>query len=128
MTFSALAVLSGCTTVNTTEPAQAVAQKEMITDKRVITDRSLLRKVKVVGLNQSNVDNHLKIQVEVVNTTRSVQDFGYRLEWFDQNSMLISLPTSAYIPRQIEGKETIFITAVAPTPKAKDFRIKFIEH
>ena len=41
--------------------------------------------------------------------------------------MIIELPTKTAIPRTLDGKETISITATAPTPRAKDFRIKFLE-
>lgn len=122
-----LALLAGCTTVNTVERAQPIAQKQMVSDKRVTTDHSLSRKVRIVGVNESTAGDHLKIQIEVQNATRSLQSFSYRIEWYDDSAMLISTPTGIYIPKQIEGRESMFITAVAPTPKAKDFRIKFIE-
>ena len=57
-----------------------------------------------------------------------MQEFNYRIEWFDMNGMAINTPTSVWIPRQIEGKESLTITAVAPTPTARDFRVKFMEN
>jgi uncharacterized protein YcfL len=68
---------------------------------------------------------YLKIQVEVQNNTRSVQAFTYRVEWFDENGMLVT--SSPSLPKTLEGKETADIIAIAPTPRAKDFRIKFLE-
>lgn len=119
---------AGCTTVNTVEPAQPTAQREMLPDKRVITDSTLNRRVRVLGVNQATgAGGFLKIQVELQNTTSSVQTFTYRVEWFDENAMIINLPTMTAIPRVLEGKETIMITATAPTERAKDFRIKFLE-
>ncbi len=41
------------------------------------------------------------------------------------NTLEPAQPTAQ--PRTMEGKETISITATAPTPRAKDFRIKFLE-
>lgn len=119
---------AGCTTVNTLEPAQPVAQKQMLADKRVITDGSLNRRVRILGVNTATGPaGFLKIQVELQNTTRSTHAFSYRVEWFDENGMIIKLPTYTAIPKTIEGKETMSITATAPTDKAKDFRIKFLE-
>jgi len=125
---TALLVLTGCTTVNTLEPAQPVAQRDMVSDKRVITDTSLNRRVRILGVNQATgLGGFLKIQVEVQNMTSRHQNFTYRVEWFDENGMIINLPTYTAIPKSLEGKETISITATAPTERAKDFRIKFLE-
>lgn len=119
---------TGCTTMNTVEPAQPVAQRQMLADKRVITDTTLNRRVRVVGVNTATgVAGFLKIQVEVQNVTSRAQSFTYRVEWFDENGMIINLPTATAIPRTIEGRETLNLTATAPTDRAKDFRIKFLE-
>lgn len=119
---------TGCKTVNTLEPAQPAAQREMLSDKRVITDSSLNRSVRILGVNQvTGPAGFLKIQVDLLNTTSSRQLFSYRVEWFDENAMIIELPTKTAIPRTLEGRETISITATAPTPRAKDFRIQFLE-
>ena len=128
--LAALALLpTGCTTtVNTVEPAQTAGTKQMLADKRVTTDASLNRSVRVVGLNSATgPDGFLKVQVELFNTTRSRHTFTYRVDWFDESGMIITLPTVTAIPRAIEGKDSAFITATAPTDKAKDFRISFIE-
>ena len=118
----------GCTTVNTVEPAQPVARRQMLPDKRVITDSSLNRHVEILGVNTATgPEGFLKIQVELRNKTRSEHNFTYRVEWFDENGMIVASPTAAAIPRTIEGKETLAITATAPTDRAKDFRIKFLE-
>jgi uncharacterized protein YcfL len=118
----------GCSTVNRLEPAQPVAQRERLADQQVITDVGLHNRVRVLGVNQATgPGGFLKIQVEVLNLTSKLQSFTYRVEWFDENGMVISLPTKSAIPRTLEGKETAVITATAPTERAKDFRIQFLE-
>ena len=125
---AATVLLPACKSVNTIEPAQPVAQREMLSDKRVITDGSLSRHVKLIGINTATSPaGFLKIQVEVQNTSRSRQAFTYRVEWFDENAMIINTPTYTALPKTLEGKETSSITATAPTERAKDFRIKFLE-
>jgi uncharacterized protein YcfL len=121
--------LSACsTTTNTVEPAQPTAQRQMLADKRVITDTSLDKSCRILSVNaNTGPGGFLKIQVEVQNLTESRKSFTYRVEWFDENGMIINLPTMTAIPRSLEGKETASITATAPTDRAKDFRIKFIE-
>ena len=124
-----LLVGTGCkTTVNTVEPAQTVAQREMLPDKRVITDTSLNRRMRVFGVNTAATPaGFLRIQMEVQNLTRSLKSCTYRIEWFDEQAMIINSTTATATPLSLEGMETKSITAIAPTPKAKDFRIKFLE-
>ena len=121
---------AGCksTQVNTVEPAQPAAQREMISDQRVLKDQSLNKAVNIVGVNSAIGDGgFLKIQVEVENRSRSLKSFTYTVEWFDENGILIDLPTAHARPRSLEGGEIAAITATAPTPRARDFRIKFLE-
>lgn len=120
----------GCktTTVNTVENAQPTAKKEMVSDKRVITDSSLARKVYVVGVNDAmTAGGLLQVQLEVVNQTSSRQRFTYHVQWFDATGMQISSTTGAILPCVIEGKETRYLSAVAPHPACKDFRVQFME-
>jgi len=121
-------LLSGCgATMNTIAPADTAAQHRMISDRRIITDTCLHYSVQPIGINTvTGPGGFLKIQIELQNTTGSMQKFTYRIEWFDENGMIINTPTAAAIPRMIEGGETLFITATAPTDRAKDFQIKFL--
>ena len=126
---STLFVFTSCTTVNTVERATPIGTKQVIADKRVITDLTLNKKVSIVGMNEGiTPGGFLQVQIEVLNQKNSMQSFSYRFEWFDMNGMLVDTPTSVWIPRQIEGQETLTITAVAPTTTAKDFRVKFMEN
>jgi uncharacterized protein YcfL len=122
-----LGLLVGCTTVNTVERAEPVGQRQLVNDKRIVTDASLNRAVRIVAVNEIPGE-FLKVQIELQNTTRSLRSFNYRFEWFDANGMQVNSPTSVYIPRQIEGKENLFISTTAPAPTAKDFRVKLIEN
>ena len=125
--IASLSLLTGCaSTVNTVERAAPIGQRQMVNDKRIITDAGLNRGVRIVGVNEAPGE-FLKVQVELLNTTGSLKSFNYRFEWFDANGVQVNTPTSTYIPRHIEGKESIFISALAPTPSAKDFRLKLIE-
>ena len=124
-----LLAVSGCrTSVNTVEPAQPTAQREMLPDKRVITDTSLNRAMRILGVNSITTPaGFLKIQIEVQNLTGSLKSCTYRIEWFDEHAMIINSATAAALPLALEGRETKSVTATAPTPTAKDFRIKFLE-
>ena len=125
-----LLIVSGCkTTVNSVENAQKSGQREMVSDSRVITDGSLNKRVSIVGVNQTMTPGGvLKVQVELLNRTRSYQSFNYRFEWFDASGMQMTSLSTAVIPASIEGKESKFISAVAPTSACKDFRLKLVEN
>ena len=123
-----LLLQTACTTVNTIEPAQPVAHRQMLSDKRVITDTGLYGRVRPIGINVATVSTgFLKIQLEVENLSSSAQAFAYRVEWFDANGMIVETPMSIWIDRRIQGGETLSLTALAPNVTAKDFRIKMIE-
>jgi uncharacterized protein YcfL len=122
---------AGCssTSVNTVERAEPVGRREMMSDKRIITDRGLNRRVRVLGINtMTGPGGFLKVQVEVLNTTSGPETFNYRFEWFDENGMILEVPTSTSISKQIEGKESVFLVGLAPNERAKDFRLKLIEN
>jgi uncharacterized protein YcfL len=125
-----LLAVSGCkTTVNSVENSQKEGQRQMVSDSRVITDGSLAKKVSIVGVNQSMTPGGLlQVQVELLNRTRSYQSFSYHFEWFDTNGMQMNSLSPAVFPSTIEGKESKFISAVAPTSACKDFRLKLIEN
>jgi uncharacterized protein YcfL len=124
-----LLAVAGCkTSVNSVENAQKAGQRSMIADQRVITDQSLKKKVSLVGVNTATTPGGvLKVQIELLNTTRSLARFSYHFEWFDANGMqLTAAPVE--IPDVIQGGEDKFISSVAPTTACKDFRVKFIEN
>jgi len=118
---------TACSTVNTVEPAQPAARRQMLADKRVVTDTGLYGSVRPIGINVATISTgFLQIQIEVQNLSSSTQAFAYRIEWFDANGMIIHTPLTTWIDRQILGGETISLTGIAPTETAKDFRIKLI--
>ena len=122
------ALLAGCAGMNTVERAEPTAQKQMVSDRRVIANPILNNRVSIVGINESTTaSGFLQVQVEVQNRTRSLQNFSYRFEWFDPQGMQLSTSSSLYIAKQIEGRESLFISAVAPTTSAKDFRLKIVD-
>ena len=129
--IAGLLAVSGCktTTVNSVENAQKSGPRQMVADQRVITDSDLKKKVSIVGVNQSMTPGgFLQVQVELLNTSRSLQRFSYHFEWFDASGMQINNLTAAEIPDQIQGGEDKFISSMAPTPACRDFRVKFIEN
>jgi len=126
--FAAALTVAGChDTMNSVENAQKTSQRSMIADQRVVSDTGLNRKVGVVGINTAMTPGgFLKVQVELLNRTSSLQNFNYHFEWFDQNGMQVNNSSTAILSDEINGGESKFISAIAPTETAKDFRLKLI--
>lgn len=132
LTLIGLAAVLGCSacrSVNTIEPMRQVNPARTIEDKRIITDPSLQRRVTVVAVNEAEgAGGHIRVQVEVRNTTRSYRRFSYKFEWFDRDGFLVELPTVGFRASQLEGGETRMLVSVAPTAEAKDFKLQLIEN
>lgn len=121
--------MAGChNPMNSVENAQKSGQRNMISDQRVVNDSGLGKAVSVVGINTGMTPGGvLKVQVELLNRTKSLHRFNYRFEWFDANGMQINNVMTAVMADQIEGGESKFISAIAPNPNCKDFRLKLLE-
>ena len=118
--------LAGCKTVNTVTRAEPVAVSTPLADKRIITDGGLGRIARVIAIRQSTTSGDLlRLDIDVLNTSSNQQRFNYIFEWFDAQGMQVFTPMSKWQSQTIEGAETITLTAIAPTPTAKDFRLKF---
>lgn len=123
--LTALAFIGGCKSVNTVQPAFSQATITPVADKRVITDSGLNRIARVVAIRQGTASGNLRLDVDVLNTSSNQQRFNYLFEWFDETGMQVYTPMSKWEGKIIEGGETITLVGIAPTPKAKDFRLKF---
>jgi len=126
--FAVALAATGChDTMNSVENAQKEGQRNMVSDQRVVSDTSLNRKVGVVGVNTAMTPGgFLKVQVELLNRTHTLQNFNYHFEWFDQNGMQVNNSSTAVIADVIDARESKNITAVAPTSACRDFRLKLI--
>lgn len=98
----------------------------MVEDKRIVTDSKLDFRARIMGVNEAATPgDSLKVQVELYNNSRHTRRIQYRFEWFDQNGMEVSSPaTRGYVPVQMQGKESKYISGVAPNPSCRDFRLK----
>lgn len=126
-----LLAAAGCSSpksVNTVEPAESDAVRRLVADRRVITDPSLARSVKVVDVIEGATPDGLRrIQLTLHNPTRSRQAFNYRVEWFDSQGFQFGTPTDTSVSEVIEGGQTMTVQSVAPHPNAGDFRVSLLE-
>ena len=114
--------------MNSVENAQKTGQRQMVADQRAVTDKSLANRVSIVGVNSAMTPGgFLKVQIELLNNTRSPQRFSYHFEWFDAHGMQITTLAPDEVSDEIQGGEDMFISGLAPTPECRDFRVKFIK-
>jgi uncharacterized protein YcfL len=73
----------------------------------------------------TGADGMLRIQVDVQNRTDWPKPIAYRVDWLDQNGKVLDVSASPPITWTLDGKEATSIAVTAPTPLARDFRIKF---
>ncbi|MCC5790540.1 MAG: YcfL family protein [Opitutales bacterium] len=121
VSIATIFLLSACNApVRMTEPSEWEGERDYVQ-----MDRTLQGQVVIKDVNRSKVsDNLLQVQAEVQNTSRRMTRFNYAFEWFNEDGILITSPPVTWKTRQIEGNESIFLTAVAPHAEAKDFRLK----
>jgi len=129
-----LSVAAGCvTTVETPGSAPEARQpkvekfeRKTVYDKRIIVDPALAKTIRIVGVKASvNGAGFFKIQVDVQSTTEVVQQFAYKIEWFDAGGFALPMAATT-LPWTLLPHETSFLAATCPTPSGKDFRIVFI--
>jgi uncharacterized protein YcfL len=131
----ALTVLTGFTagcqsskSVNTTEPAFSRSLPQEVMVDNVITDSSLEDEAQVISVTEGRTPGGLmRIQVEIYNSTRKRQEVNYQIEWFDDQGIIIDSPMTSWKRLSIPGNSSEPVTAVAPSPRAADFRIKLAE-
>lgn len=120
--------LAGCKTVNTAGRQTPMGTPDPVLLNKVETDSTVSRIAQIVAINQGTVSGDLlRVDAEISNTSSRYQQCIYRFEWKDLNGLAVQTPTSIWIPLQLEGKESKTITGIAPTPQAKDFRLKLME-
>jgi uncharacterized protein YcfL len=120
--------LGACSTINSTQRADPVGHANIVADKRIITDGDVDRYARIVSVNETNLPGDiLKVQVILQNHTSFQQIILCKFEWFDLSGNLVPTVMSTWQTRTLEGKESIAVVAVAPTPQAKDFKLKLQE-
>lgn len=124
----ALAFTGCATNVNTVERAQPMATADYITDKRVVTDNTLARTVRVNSVNQATVSgNLLKVQATLENLKNNARTVRYKFEWIDQSGMAVASPNETWKVITLQGRETTTVSTVAINPRAVDFVFKMSE-
>lgn len=124
-----LVAMTGCrTAVNTVENAETVGVSNIIEDKRVVTDGTLVSRVDVTAINERKAPNGFRqIQVQLTNRRNTIQTIFYNVEWFDMDGMKVTTAGGGWTQQQFMPRESLYIVCTAPTINANDFIIKLME-
>ena len=126
--LTAILLLSACNSVNTVGRATPQSTPDPVAIKKVITDPDLQQSVSVVSVNQSHVSgNLLKVQVGLENLNYDYQSFSYEFIWFTKDGMQVKTPPPIWEPGQIQGRETIYVSGIAPNPNVVDFQLQLLQ-
>ena len=127
--FSILSLLFiGCNSTNpvhqTTkeDPGDSSLLPEL---KRVFIDGGLEKDVQVLSINQGKAsEDLLRIQVNLKNLTKKSMNLNYKIEWMDQDGLVINDSSSTWLPVYVRGAEIVAIKSVASSPTVQNFWLK----
>lgn len=126
-TASAL-VLAGCNTANTTTASGPTNADGTVPFKQIVTNGWLNYKANIVSVREGTVNGDMKrVAVDVYSDQLTTQRFSYRFEWSDAAGMPVQSATASLTSVTIKPKETITLTAVAPSPQAVQWRLTFLD-
>lgn len=121
-------LLSGCANVNTVSRSNEYATKNVVNDKRVITDTGLGKKITITEVVEGVVSGDLtKVQVRLQNNRSYELSINYAFEWYDLNGMQVDSTASGWKSLRLQGKEEKAVSSIAPNPNAMDFVLKLQE-
>ena len=79
----------------------------------------------VAGVKQSKVNEDLlKAEVRLQNLKDKEINLSYKIEWLDQNGMIVRDSSLVWFPLLIRGGESVAVSTVSTTSKAKNFHLK----
>jgi len=75
------------------------------------------------AVTRRNEAGLLELHVNGFNRSYQTKKFYYRVEWLDENELLIQTKTSVWLRTSAMGKSSFSFKVVAPTQKAVNFRM-----
>lgn len=117
--------LAACAaSVNTIENADSGTGKQLLNDRRIVTDSGTLDMATPLEIRTGTTPDGtlMRIQLELMNRTDEIGRVFYFVEWFDEQGMKIAVP-SVWKQLNIQPAKIESVTAVAPNAAARDFRI-----
>ena len=123
--------LVGCSTtagVETTGKTSWDEQGARSLEKNVVFNNSGLKgDIQIVDVRSAMAGDIMRAQATLRSKDRDTLPFQYRFDWYDASGLEINSGAGSWKPLVLYGRESKTIQAVAPDPRAKEFKLKIRE-
>ncbi len=75
-------------------------------------------------IDRRNDDGFLEVQVSGYNHNKKRKVFDYRVEWLDEDGMVVPTPMTTWVPKSAMPQTNFSFRVIAPYPQASNFRIE----
>ena len=128
--IAVVGVVTGCETppsVNTVGNKDLAGTPVVVPDERVITDAEFAKRVRIGQIIEATAPGGNRIvEAELYNDTRAIQYYRHRFTWFDENGLSVHSGNTLWTDAFIQPGAAARIRSVAPSARAKDFRLELL--
>jgi uncharacterized protein YcfL len=123
--------LVGCSTtagVETTGKMSWDEQGARTLDKNIVFNSSGIKgDIQIVDVKSAMAGDIMRAQATLRSKDKDTLPFQYRFDWYDASGIEINSGSGSWKPLILNGRESKTIQAVAPDPRAKEFKLKIRE-
>ena len=120
--------LVGCSTTAGVEATGKTSWDEQgarSLEKNVVFNNSGLKgDIQIVDVKSAMAGDIMRAQATLRSKDRDTLPFQYRFDWYDASGLEINSGAGSWKPLILYGRESKTIQAVAPDPRAKEFKLK----
>jgi uncharacterized protein YcfL len=123
--------LAGCSTTAGVEATGKTSWDEQgarTLEKNVVFNSSGLKgDIQIVEVKSAMAGDVMRAQATLRSKDRDTLPFQYRFDWYDAGGLEINSGAGSWKPLILYGRESKTVQAVAPDPRAKEFKLKIRE-
>lgn len=110
----ALALLAGCATPPPPAPGSAASK---------VVSLGNMKNIEVRAMRVARENGFLTVNVQLENTSSYNKQMYYRFAWLGNDGFPVA-DAESWKSVTLDGTQTSYLPAIAPTPKATDFRLE----
>jgi uncharacterized protein YcfL len=110
----ALALLAGCATPPPPAPGSAASK---------VVSLGSMKNIEVSAMRVARENGFLTVNVQLDNTSSYNKQMYYRFAWLGNDGFPVA-DAESWKSVTLYGSQTSYLPAIAPTPKATDFRLE----
>lgn len=110
----ALALLAGCATPPPPAPGSAASK---------VVSLGSMKNIEVGAMRVARENGFLTVNVQLNNTSSYNKQMYYRFAWLGNDGFPVA-DAESWKSTTLYGTQTSYLPAIAPTPKATDFRLE----